>query len=186
MSPAYSLFRNFLIFTLALASLSCSRTQPPPEGFSLQGFQSFIGANYPVTFVKQPGEQGTEMIIEYPFKKTREIQRYIIVIQFFAPSTLVDEADYLAQYQASASANNPRMHAMRFPTIGHYAQYNFLGAGPDGASEELIFTSSNRHYDVRISRNHLLPNTVDAPELDLESLARYIDKTLTNIEYIKD
>ena len=78
------------------------------------------------------------------------------------------------------------MHAMRFPTIGHHAQYNFLGAGPDGASEELMFTSSNRHYDVRISRNHLLPNTVDAPELHLESLARYIDKTLTNIEYIKN
>ena len=75
---------------------------------------------------------------------------------------------------------------MTFPAIGHHAQYSFLGVEPGGAAEQLISTSSNRHYDVRIIRSHLLLDNVAAPELNLELLARYIDKTLTNIEYIKD
>ena len=39
MSPAYILLRNFLIFTLALASLSCTPTQPPPEVFRYRVFK---------------------------------------------------------------------------------------------------------------------------------------------------
>lgn len=179
------LLRKLLIITLALYTFACTPTQPP-EGFSLSGFQNLLGSAYPITYLKKTGESATTVLIEYTFKKNDAAQHYIIEIQFAAPESLLVESEYLAQYQASQSANNPKKHQAAFPAIGLRAQYTFLGAGPGGSAEQLIFTSSNRHYDVKVISSHLLPDSVTAPTLNLETLAAYIDKTLTNIQYIKE
>lgn len=186
MSATYCLVRNILLFTLVLSCLACTPTLQQPEDFSLQGFQKLFGHNYPISFVKKSNEQGTSMVIEYLFTKTDASQHYIIELQFSAPASLLVESDYLAQYQASLAASNSKKHKAMFPAIGYRAQYTFLGAGPGGAAERLIFTSSNRHYDVKIMISHLLPNSVATPPLNLETIAAYVDKVLTDIQFIKD
>lgn len=185
MTSTYWLHHKFLIITLALFALACTPT-PQAEGFSLSGFQNLFGNAYPITYVTKSGESATTILIEYTFNKTDEAQHYIIEIQLSKPGSLVLESEYLAQYQASQTENNPQKHTTMFPPIGHNAQYTFLGAGPGGSAEQLLFTSSNRHYDVKIISSHLLPDNVSAPTLTLETLAAYIDKTLTNIQYIKE
>jgi len=179
------LFRKFFIFTLLLSCLACTPT-PQTEDFSQAGFQKLFGSEFPITYVKKINEQGSSLHIEYVFKKTDNDQHYVIEIQFAAPDTLLLESDYFPQYQASQSANNPQKHKAEFPAIGLRAQYTFLGAGPGGAADQLIFTSSNHHYDVRIISSQLLPANVATPTLTLETIANYVDKTLTGIQYIKD
>ena len=143
-----------------------------------EGFQGLYGKKYPIKFTKTEDSAGIKDAIEYHFSKTDPYHHHIVEIQFSEVGSLLDKVGYEKAIEKSLTFRNPEQHQQYFPNLGARAQYSFLGAGPGGAAEQLVFTTTNAAYDVKILVSHLLPVNVDVPEVGLKDIARYIDQSI--------
>ena len=180
----YCLNRPLFIFLLFISSISCSSLSASgvTDSFSSQDFQNLIGTQYPINYVTKHNDLGTLISIEYQFKKTRPDQHYIIQIQFSKSGTMLIESDYIEQHKNSLSVKSAEQHSLSFPSVGYRAQYTFLGAGPGGMAEQLIFTSSNKKHDIKIISSHLLGHDIEPIPLSLMDFANYVNSVLLNIK----
>lgn len=171
-----------MLYVVLLCFSSCTHSisERSTDAFSQKSFQDLIGDEYPIAFVKELNDIGVKYGIEYIFEKSDPYQHYIVEIQFSSIGSMFNDVDYTAAYNDSLSINNPDQHRMYFPLVGSRAQYSFLGAGPGGSSEQLVFTTTNKSYDIKIIFSHLLPSGVEMPMITIEDFAVFIDQVLTN------
>lgn len=178
------LSKHIATFVLCLSILACSATRATAvtQHFSSQGFIDRFNIPYPIKYRAGKNEQGESIAIEYKFKKTGRDQHYVIQLQFSKSGALLVASDYMDAFKKSKSSKNPAQHKMNFPAIGYRARYTFLGAGPGGMAEQLIFTSTDGKHDIKIISSHLLPDSVKLKPIELEKMARYVERVLLNIK----
>ncbi|MDH5179040.1 MAG: hypothetical protein OEZ39_16610 [Gammaproteobacteria bacterium] len=178
-----TLSKRFSLLLLFLSCLACSATQADSvtPHFSAPGFIDQFEIKYPLKYQTGKNESGESISIEVEFTKTSRDQHYVIQILFSKPGSLLVESEYLAGFNQSKATQNPAQHMMNFPAVGSRAMYRFLGAGPGGAAEQLIFTSSDKRLDIKVLSSHLLPDSVNLTPIDIEKLAKYIDGVLLRI-----
>lgn len=180
-SPAMGIRVYPAIVCLILLSLlfGCeSYTGKQPTTLDKAGFQTFYGGNTPIDFNKVNTESGAKLAIDYLFTKQNQHQHYNVVIEFSPAGKLLVKEEYEKAKNESHRTDNAAKHAQRFPQIGFKAQYYFLGAGPGGAAEKLVFTSSDKRWDVSIVVSNLLPDNVQLPDKNIFDIAKYIDTSL--------
>lgn len=142
------------------------------------GFQAFYGSNIPVVFAKTGSGSGAKLIIDYTFPKTDQHQHYHVVIDFSPGGTLLNQSDFERAAKESSLAGSHEQHEYFFPKIGTRARFFFLGAGPGGAAEKLIFTTSDKRWDVSVVVSQLFPENVPPPDKNIFAIAQYIDTSI--------
>ncbi len=159
----------------------CGHSESVIQGRALdkQGFQKFFGEQTPIYFKRAESDSRVKFEIEYLFEKSSPYQHYIVEVEFDRNGSMLDQAAYQKALAQSEKSRNPLQHLQYFPQVGLRAQYQFLGAGPGGASEQLVFTSTNLQWDIKISMSHLLPDNITGPERSISDLASYIDQSIS-------
>ncbi len=74
----------------------------------------------------------------------------------------------------SYSARWKQQLLIDFPKIGQRAQWGHITAGPGGTAFELLFTTSDGIYDIKILISNLMPETIESPNLEIEQIAKVI------------
>lgn len=173
------LYCNCVLLLFIIAG--CVHSESVIQGRALDklGFQKFFGEQTPIHFKRAESDSRIKLKIEYLFKKSSPYQHYIVEIEFDRNGYMLDPAAYQKALAQSEKSRKTLQHQQYFPQIGLRAQYQFLGAGPGGAAEQLVFTSTNAQWDIRISMSHLLADNITGPERSISDLANYIDQSIS-------
>jgi len=179
------IFKNSIVLFYLIFCISCTVPEKfkPNTRLSLEGFKKLLGDKYPIKYTRKSTPAGTLTVLEYVFEKTRPYQHFIISIQFSRPGEMLTESDYIKQKNESFAIDSTAQYRINYPDVGYRAKYIFLGMGPGGSAEKIIFTDTRKYHDVEIIASHLLPDSVQPEMPVLEDIARYIDKTLQNANY---
>lgn len=171
--------KSLYLFLIVLLVSGCTRYNSEQlKALTQTGYQSFYGDRFPITLHRNSEATRVKHAIQYQFVKQDQYDHYLIEIDFAVADSLLAPQAYTSARQQSRTTHNPQQHQQFFPNIGSKAQYRFLGAGPGGSAEMLVFTSSNKKWDVSIVISHLLPENVALPDRSIEQLARYLDQAL--------
>lgn len=177
------IYLSFLL--IYLISCSTSGIEKPVKKLSQEGFKNLLGTEYPIKYTSKVTDRKAVIAIEYQFKKSSSYQHFIIKIFFSEPGKMLVKSEYLSRMKNYFSENSIEQYKIKFPSIGSQAMYTFLGAGPGGSAEQLIFTDTRKRHDIKIIISHLLPNDVELHPVALENIANYIDDALLNGQYVE-
>jgi hypothetical protein len=107
-------------------------------------------------FLEEEGVQG--FVAELPFERRRSEQHFLFMV------ALAPAGRFLG--------TSPHEADTVLPGWGWRARREFFGLGPGGSSYGLTLTTGDGRYDIRLGISELLPEGVDAPEVDLDRWAR--------------
>lgn len=119
----------------------------------------------------------------YQFDKTANDEHYICLISVADAGRFIDPQQYeeefgrrKQEYMKCYPDQWRRQLLIDFPKIGSRAQRGNQFVGPGGASYDLLLTTSDGRYDIKILISNLMPDTIEGPDLDVELIATAISE----------
>ena len=149
---------------------ACSRAPELAQLLTPEAIDALDHSALPID-TERAVEAGTQsLVLRYRLPARDPREHCVLTLKLAAAGALLDER----AYSERSAAATPEERARDFPDIGRRAQLQLYGFGPAGAAYGLTFTTADGRRDVQLQLSQLLPDGVDAPELDLTQLAREI------------
>lgn len=165
--------RYFLCISILLLISTCANQNVTSDkAFTLKRAEllTIFDSKQSYTLAVEKKNDITKYLVLLDFIKTDYLQHWFCVIWITPEGQLFEEK--------AAGSGTQLSTALTELGLRHYRQ--ITGFGPGGASEELVFTTADKRYDVKVMISNLLPLSVEIPKEDVASIALQINSLYVN------